>query len=104
MIFIMNKTNVMKRYLILAAAAALVLGACSKNDIVKSEGTPVSFDTYVGHSKATTGPIDITALKASADGFGVYCYYTDTATGWVSIRITSRFMLPHALLRYPVRR
>lgn len=82
----------MKRYLILAAAAALVLGACSKNDIVKSEGTPVSFDTYVGHSKATTGPIDIAALKASADGFGVYCYYTDNSN-YAAGTSTPNFML-----------
>lgn len=82
----------MKRYLILAATAALVLGACSKNDIVKNEGTPVTFTSYVGLSKATTGPIDIAALKASADGFGVFCYYTDDSN-YTAGTSTPNFML-----------
>ncbi len=71
----------MKKYLILAATTVFVLGACSKNEVnVDEDLTPVSFNTYVGQTKATTGEINLAALQSSEDGFGVYCYYTDNST------------------------
>lgn len=84
----------MKRYLILAVAAALALGACSKNEIIVTDAdkTPVTFSTYVGQTKTTTGPIDLDVLKGSEDGFGVYCYYTDNST-YVAGTSTPNFML-----------
>lgn len=90
-VFFEQTQSIMKRYLILAAVAVLVLGACSKND-VRNDGTPISFGTYVGLSKATVGPISIDSLKKSADGFGVYCYYTDNGN-YVQGTSTPNFML-----------
>lgn len=62
----------MKRITI-AIAAIIVMASCSKNEL-KEEGNkkPIEFTTVVGNNtKATTGLIDLTALKASTDGFAV---------------------------------
>ena len=64
----------------LAAVAALVLCSCAKIDDVKTvvEDEPVAFGVYAGNAavKATYGDITTDSLKASADGFGVFAYYT----------------------------
>ncbi|MCR5518845.1 MAG: fimbrillin family protein, partial [Bacteroidales bacterium] len=70
----------MKKYLILAATAALVLGACSKNDVeIAEEKTPVTFGTYLGKAvtkAGDTGSINTPQTLAQKDGFGVFAYYT----------------------------
>ena len=75
----------MKKYLIFAATAAVVLSACAKVETVKvvSDKEAVSFGVYTG--KATTkavstteyGNIDNDILKNSTYGFGVFAYYSD---------------------------
>lgn len=83
----------MKKYLILAATTVFVLGACSKNEVdVNVDKVPVTFGTYVGMTKATTGDIDLDGLKSSEDGFGVYCYYSDNSS-YNSSSSTPNFML-----------
>lgn len=74
----------MKKFLILAASAALVLGACSKNEIVTSGNlVPVTFGTYIGNVKATSettyGDLTLSALQGSSYGFGVFGYYADNS-------------------------
>lgn len=80
----------MKKYFILAAAAALVLGACSKNEVKLGEnGTPVTFSTYLTKVKAgQTGPMTNDLL--ASQGFGVFAYYTDDAS--YSASATPNFM------------
>ena len=69
----------MKKFIILAATAALVLGACSKNevDVVKTDEA-VTFGTYmpktVTKAGSTTAISDDAALQAA--GFGVFGYVT----------------------------
>lgn len=75
----------MKKFLFIAASAALVLAACAKieNHQVTKE-TPVSFGVYTGRTLSTKavsdtdfGTITTTELRASTKGFGVFGYYTD---------------------------
>lgn len=69
----------MKKYLFFAALAAVALGACTKVETIKETvETPVLFGVYAGNSatKATYGDITTDNLKTSADGFGVFAYYT----------------------------
>ena len=74
----------MKKFLFIAASAALVLAACAKieNHQVTKE-TPVSFGVYAGKipstkavSAAQFGNITTTELKLATAGFGVFGYYT----------------------------
>lgn len=73
------------RFPFLAAAALLVLAACSSTDESANNQTitepkPVSFGTYVNQSVSRSGAIgDIinTAQLKEAQGFGVFAYYTD---------------------------
>lgn len=73
------------RFQFLAAAALLVLAACSStdesvNDQTIAEPQPVNFGTYVNQSvtrAGKTGDITTPALLGTADGFGVFAYYTD---------------------------
>lgn len=62
----------MKKHLLTMAAMTL-LAACSKSDVQEETiNSPIKFSAVVGNnSKATTGLIDLTALKASTDGFAV---------------------------------
>ena len=74
----------MKKFIILAASAALVLGACSKNEVTTLEDqVPVTFGTYLGKTKAvsatTFGDMTLTTLQGSANGFGVFGYYADNS-------------------------
>ena len=69
----------MKKYLILAAFAAVALGACTKVETTKETvDEPLTFGVYAGNAatKATYGDITTDNLKTSADGFGVFAYYT----------------------------
>ena len=77
----------MKKSLIFAAVAAVVLSACSKVDTYKvSEQEAVSFGVYAGKAatKAVSGTdygtVTTASLQAAAsNGFGVFGYYTDAA-------------------------
>ncbi len=75
-----------KKYFILAAAAIL-MAACSENDVVEKQKAPqtandgaVVFDAY--QSRGTTragvaGTMTIGVLKQADAGFGVFSYYTN---------------------------
>lgn len=86
---ITNNTNksIMKKSLIFAATAAVVLSACAKVDTYKvSEQEAVSFGVYAGRAatKAVSGTdygtVTTASLKdAASKGFGVFGYYTDAA-------------------------
>lgn len=74
------------RFPLLAASALLVLMACSstdesvKDDLKNAEPLPVNFGTYVnqGVTRAgATGDISTPALLGTANGFGVFAYYTN---------------------------
>lgn len=78
-----------KKYFILAAAAIL-MAACSENDIAEKQSPQVTvdnqmvtFDSYVGRGLTRAGGLtalgSTDALKAlgTAGGFGVFAYYTD---------------------------
>lgn len=83
----------MKKFIILAASAALVLGACSKNEITVPESNdPVLFGVYSSNaiSKATTGPINNAEDLQGSDGFGVFAFHTDNTT--YSASATPNFM------------
>ena len=74
----------MKKSLIFAATAAVVLSACAKVDTYKvSEQEAVSFGVYAGKAatKAVSGTdygtVTTTSLQGSSNGFGVFGYYTD---------------------------
>lgn len=76
----------MKKSLIFAATAAVVLSACAKVDTYKvSEQEAVSFGVYAGKAatKAVSGTdygtVTTTSLQGSSNGFGVFGYYTDAA-------------------------
>ena len=79
----------MKKYLILAAFAAVALGACTKVETTKvTESVPVSFGVYTGDaatkavSETTYGVINSTdLLKASTYGFGVFAFHSDNSAG-----------------------
>ena len=72
----------MKTSMILAAAAALVLTAsCVKVETFENtrDENVLTFGVYAGNAaqtKATYGDITTANLKTSADGFGVFAYYT----------------------------
>ena len=81
----------MKKYLILAATAALALASCAKVDTFRTtteENAPLSFGVYAGkaaNTKAVSGTdystvTNIILGDASKSGFGVFGYYTDDAT------------------------
>ena len=85
----------MKHLTIFAAFAVAVLAAgCAKNEVIQNESPQqaVTFGVYAGQSatKATYGDITTTNLTTSADGFGVFAYYTQN-TDWTSSN-TPNFM------------
>ncbi len=90
----------MKKYLILAASAAVVLASCAKIDSFENntEGNVLSFGVYAGRSvtKAVSGTdfgtVTTATLQAAAsNGFGVFAYYTD-ADNYTSNCIKANFM------------
>ena len=81
-----SNKSIMKKALIFAAVAAVVLSACAKVENYKvSEKEAVSFGVYAGkaaNTKAASatdyGTVTTTSLQAAAsNGFGVFGYYTD---------------------------
>lgn len=70
----------MKKIVFFAAAAALVLAGCAKNESFKEAGLDiVSFGAYSGRTITKAGPTDdmnLDALKTL--GFGVFATYTGT--------------------------
>ena len=77
----------MKKSMIFAAVAAVVLSSCAKVDNYKvSAPEAISFGVYAGNSVNTKavsgtdfGTVTTASLKAAAsNGFGVFAYYTDT--------------------------
>ena len=71
----------MKKLMILAAAAAVVLASCAKNEVFQNtqDENAVSFSVYVPQTtRATYGTQTTATLKT--DGFGVFAYYTDAAS------------------------
>lgn len=71
----------MKKSIIFAAVAAIVLAGCSKNEtyVVNTEKDAVSFGAYSGRTLTKAGPTDdmnLDALKTL--GFGVFATYTET--------------------------
>lgn len=71
----------MKKLMILAAAAAVVLASCAKNEVFQNtqDENAVSFSVYVPQTtRASYGTQTTATLKT--DGFGVFAYYTDAAS------------------------
>ncbi len=84
----------MKRFTILAAVAALVLGACTKTEInfEQTEADAINFGAYSGRSITKAGPTDDMNLKALAThGFGVFATYSGTDAFDVA-KATDNFM------------
>ncbi|MBQ9399771.1 MAG: fimbrillin family protein [Bacteroidales bacterium] len=80
----------MKKILLIAASAALVLASCAKIEHFQAptagDDASISFGVYAGrttNTKATYGDITTANLSSSQDGFGVFAYYTQT-TDWAS--------------------
>ena len=78
----------MKKIMILAASAALVLAGCAKNDVISNNemGTPLTFGVYASNAatKAVSatdfGTVTTNSLgKSTNKGFGVFAYYTNDA-------------------------
>lgn len=65
-----NCINIMKRFLLIAAASVLLLGACSKNE-VKTEDNLIGFGSYTGLS---TKANDTFVTNLVGKHFGVYAY------------------------------
>ena len=75
----------MKKYFVIAAAAALVLGACSKNIIdVTSTGNVIGFSTYSPTPTKAGGSFvtgtNFNGVNADDQLIGVYAYNTGSAT------------------------
>lgn len=75
-----------KFYLIAAAAAAVLAAGCAKNEVVQDvEKTPITFGVYTGRhatktvSSTTYGSINTTTLLQNSVGFGVFAFYSDGA-------------------------
>ena len=74
-------------YLIAAAAAAVLVAGCAKNEVIQTqqEKTPVTFGVYNGKmatkavSSTTFGQINTNPLLQGSVGFGVFAYYSDGA-------------------------
>lgn len=78
-----------KFYLIAAAAAAVLAAGCAKNEIIQKETvqTPVTFGVYNGRmatkavSSTTFGQINTNPLLQGSAGFGVFAYFSDNSAG-----------------------
>ncbi len=70
----------MKKTIILAAFAALTLGACTKVETVETKAPEaVTFGAYAGKAATKAAPIADVATLASQGGFGVFAYYTENS-------------------------
>lgn len=98
-IIINNKfsQSFMKKYFILAASAAIVLGACSKNEVNVNEtaDNAVAFGVYVPRTTVTkagtAGIISTAQTLAASGGFGIFAFHTDGAN-YASAAIKPNFM------------
>lgn len=87
----------MKKYLFMAATAALALSSCSSDEeLVQApalDGDAITFDTYMGANARATKVLDDAQLKA--DGFGVFAYDQGTSEilSYVKGNIRPNFML-----------
>lgn len=63
----------MMKNILIAVSVIALMASCSKNEITGEEtSSPIKFTSVVGNNtKATTGIIDLAALKASTDGYAV---------------------------------
>lgn len=71
----------MKKSLYLVSLVVLVLGACSKNEVIytQTEVDAVSFGAYSGRIQSKAGSTDAMDLdKLKTNGFGVFATYTGT--------------------------
>lgn len=71
----------MKKSIILAAVAALVLAGCSKNEtfVKVTDQEAVSFGAYSGRTVTKAGPaVDMNLDSLKQHGFGVFATYTGT--------------------------
>lgn len=69
----------MKKIMILAASAALVLAGCAKIETVSNQemNTPVGFSAYSGNAVTKAGAYDaLTTTLLQTPGFGVFAYQT----------------------------
>lgn len=70
----------MKKVIFLAIAAAAVLTACSKSEVIDSKygNDMIGFETYLGRDAQTKASVaDLNALKAETySGIGLYGFYT----------------------------
>lgn len=77
----------MKKIMIFAAIAALALASCAKNEVIQNPAKQkaVSFSVYTYSTKAVGGEVgtqtNITLGDASKSGFGVFCYFSNNASG-----------------------
>ena len=82
----------MKKIMILAASAALVLAGCAKIETVSNQemDAPVGFSAYSGNPLTKAGSYDVmTTENLQASGFGVFAYQT---TGNYAAGIAPNFM------------
>ncbi len=76
-----------KLFLGLLAAAAVTFTACQKDEVISEvpQDQAIGFGTYVGRDAQTkASEATLETMKADANGFGVFAYYTGTANYPVS--------------------
>lgn len=80
----------MKKIFLFAAATAVALSSCSKNEVTttSADNNAIGFGLYTGVSTKST-VVDDTAIQSS--GFGVFGYYTDD-TAWTGSDESANFM------------
>lgn len=87
----------MKKFFLIAAAAAMVLSSCSKNDVSEnnSESNLIGFSSYTGRSATKADgsfvPKGTTAIPTNTK-FGVYCYHTGATDFASATNPTPNFM------------
>src|SRR5574344_1202286 len=87
----------MKKDFLIAAAAAMVLSSCSKNEVSEnnSESNLIGFSSYTGRSATKANGSFVpkgTTMLPTGSQFGVYCYHTG-ATAFVGTSEKANFML-----------
>jgi len=82
----------MKKFMLLAATAALFVACSSEDDFTANQGntqtaeTPIAFDALSGKAttRATYGSVTTDVLKTSSDGFGIFGYHAEGTTATYS--------------------
>jgi hypothetical protein len=86
----------MKKFFLIAAAAAMVLSSCSKNEVSEnnSESNLIGFSTYTGRATKADGSFvpKGTAAIPTGSRFGVYCYHTGATAFASATNPTPNFM------------